>query len=218
MLRGGMTENNLVVRILAKDSPRLICLEKFMERGKWFATPIWHEYTNINAKKIAKKCLQLKDSNFPSRKFSNRGGWQSHDINLQDYEEFNELSKYINVSLSNIANEIDRRFKLKLDNAWININQKGSWNARHPHPNSTISGVFYASTDSNTGDLIFDSGSSSKHYKLNPYDSDMFLTNAVYKPIDGMLVFFPSWVEHEVTVNNSDKLRISIAFNAVQIY
>ena len=217
MLRGGVTENNLVVAQVANDSPRLICLENFMDRGKWFATPIWHEHSNLNTEKIAKKCLYLMESGFPNRKYSNMGGWQSNDLDLSKYKDFEELVDYINTCLANIAAEVHPKFKLGLMNAWININPKGTWNTRHAHPCSIISGVFYVATDQNTGDIIFDSGSASKHYRMNPYDSDMFLRSAVYHPADGMIVLFPSWIEHEVTVNNSNKNRISIAFNADQI-
>ena len=33
------------------------------------------------------------------------------------------------------------------------------------------------------------------------------------KPEAGMLWLFPSWLEHEVTPNNSTETRISISFN-----
>ena len=146
------------------------------------------------------------------------GGWQSNDLDLNKYNDFDELVAYINICLTNIAAEVHPKFKLGLSNAWININPKGTWNSVHAHPCSVISGVFYVATDQNTGNIVFDSGSASKHYRFNAFNSDMFLRSAIYHPYDGMIVLFPSWVEHEVTVNKSDKTRISIAFNADQIY
>ena len=42
---------------------------------------------------------------------------------------------------------------------------------------------------------------------------DRTSSEATYKPITGMLLIFPSWIKHGVTVNKSNKERIALSFN-----
>ena len=98
---------------------------------------------------------------------------------------------------------------------------KGARHELHSHPGSVISGVYYIRADESSPpivfkdprpyykymyyDTIFEEGRDPKSYSLFP--------EYVVKPKTGMLLLFPSWLEHEVLFSNSNEERITLVFN-----
>ena len=189
-----------------------------MKIEKWFCTPIWFEHLEFDTKKIAKKCLQLRESGFPDRKFSNEGGWQSRDINLEEHYELIDVKKILDEKIIELSRTFSPNLELFLGNVWININEKGCRNVKHLHPGSALSGTIYIQTDNNTGNIVFfNDHSPMQHYTLQPgNNADLFQKKVTYHPKDGMIIFFPSWIPHLVQPSNSDLPRISISFNISQ--
>jgi uncharacterized protein (TIGR02466 family) len=80
-----------------------------------------------------------------------------------------------------------------------------------------FSGVYYPKIpNGECGDLIF----YRDHVMLSYLPSyivedwnDMTSGTTVYKARTGMLLIFPSWLEHSVTTNLTTEDRISISFN-----
>jgi uncharacterized protein (TIGR02466 family) len=107
--------------------------------------------------------------------------------------------------------------KIYLNNLWININQKSSFNRPHVHPGSTLSGTYYVDCDTNSGNLVFKHPSMGHQYSIKDGAIDEFTEyNAAHwsvSPEIGKLIIFPSWLEHYVEPNVSERERISIAFN-----
>jgi uncharacterized protein (TIGR02466 family) len=84
----------------------------------------------------------------------------------------------------------------KLSNYWIQDYYPNQSHERHSHPMSTISGTYYIRANEFAGNLIF--------HDPNPHTNmTVFNTNnrnlALFgiKPKKGLLVLFPSWLEHE---------------------
>ena len=98
------------------------------------------------------------------RKFSNYGGWQSHDIQLDAIPEFKELHRQIKQKIDEVCLDLGEHFKLDFDNAWININRGSDYNTVHVHPFSIISGCFYLKVNENSGKFEFFRGDAAKHY------------------------------------------------------
>ena len=45
-------------------------------------------------------------------------------------------------------------------------------------------------------------------------DASIHLAHSVdYEPKENALIFFPSWLQHEVKINNSDEDRVILSFN-----
>ena len=87
---------------------------------------------------------------------------------------------------------IEQNFRITT--SWINKIPKEDWIQQHSHANSVISGVYYIDVpDDNMGDIVFD---------------DRKVT-----PKTNTLLLFPNNIFHAVEPNQSDKSRISIAFN-----
>jgi hypothetical protein len=57
-----------------------------------------------------------------------------------------------------------------------------------------------------------------KHYPLKLSEKNNFFHHAIfYKPVNGMMMIFPSWTSHDVLPSDGDLTRISISFNIKQV-
>jgi uncharacterized protein (TIGR02466 family) len=100
----------------------------------------------------------------------------------------------------------------------VNKVGKDSTHLLHAHPGSIISGCFYLKTAPDSPPLIF---KDPRDYYKYIYYQPIFGRNSVYSllpehvsPVqDGLIMMWPSWLEHEVPLSNSDEDRITIAFN-----
>lgn len=188
-----------------------------MRMTQLFSTPVWTKELNIDLDPVKKLCLELKENDFPNRVLSNVGGWQSNNINLNNYDELKELKEELDIALEDLSITIHPNFRCRLDNAWININEKGHHNSRHVHPVTAIAGTFYVQTTPDAGAIVFYKETEQRHYPFNSFNSPMFATEINLEPQNNLLVLFPSWVDHWVNPSESDIPRISISFNICQI-
>lgn len=133
------------------------------------------------------------------------------------------------------------------EESWVNINKDGHWNRMHTHIGSTWSGVYYVQSNTASlarpysGSLLLKP--TSHVTELAPLDPVQLArlgcaadaTAVVLDPSicdyvaikaePGMMVLFPSWLRHAVTPlsvkpsfqSSDDGLRISMAFNALEI-
>lgn len=183
-----------------------------------FGVPIQTYKLNIDNEALIKYCYTKKEID-QGRAFSNIGGWQSDDLNLQDVE----LQPFIEELKNNIMFYINQcefktDLKYKLDNIWININGYKDHNKPHIHPGCLFSGVYYLKTPENCGNIVF------KHpADILQYDWKKDLLKEVmqnncnewFLPVqEGKMFIFPSWLYHYVMPNLNEKEdRISLAFN-----
>ena len=182
-----------------------------------FSSVLGFDTLGFDNKSIEKYIYSLQDiSN--GRQYSNRGGWQSNDVTddpnmasfIKEVEGKSEnLRKYINYK-SNV--------RLKVDGIWININHPYSYNSLHTHPGSYMSGVYYVKAPKDSGDLVFKHPSILQALYI-PNDiiehNEATCSKWFIQPEEDKILFFPSWVEHEVGQNLSNEDRISIAFNLI---
>jgi uncharacterized protein (TIGR02466 family) len=129
--------------------------------------------------------------------------------------EFAALNQAIRAACSNALAEMGQQqipFTLR---SWINMHDRGGFNFLHMHEGSLLSGSFYVSAPTGSGQFVFRdprSGVRMGYVKggVPNGHADIHLT-----PSDGLLVLFPCWMEHYVEPHDSDEARITIAFNAV---
>jgi len=186
-----------------------------MNLTQWFSIPIWHTVLNCDFNIIKQGCLRLQaESSGVVR--SNAGGWHSDDLNMEDITEFKDLYLELIQNINNVSSRLDPHFSLNLQDSWVNINGPHHYNIKHCHARNTISGCIYVSVNQNSGPIRFHNPSLQLHYPIQT-TSNLFFETADYKPVVGLLVLFPSWLEHEVLPSpKSSEDRISISFNLLQ--
>lgn len=103
---------------------------------------------------------------------------------------------------------------------WFNVMETGGFQSIHAHANSFISGVLYLTHPHPSSRIVFTKSlggtefvfnNFNKKDKVGPFNGvKWFLPHAA----PGDLILFPSYLLHEVPVNQGGK-RISISFNAI---
>ena len=116
--------------------------------------------------------------------------------------------------------KINKSFNTQITTSWIIKHGLDDISELHYHENSMFSGVFYLKADTNSGSLVFQKPLNTGVF-LPPLSPDVTEHNIfncksfIVSPTKGLLVLFPSHLEHYVTPNDSEKIRVCIAFNVV---
>jgi uncharacterized protein (TIGR02466 family) len=156
----------------------------------------------------------------PGVRISNKGGWQSKtDLLDWQLQEIATLKGWIVDAvraMAALSPDLRARppgtsvFKAY---GWANINRTHDYNLSHVHPDSHWSGVYYVDAgDAGSGGAIqfTDPRPMARAMPVPGFNFDRALTVA---PISGLMLLFPSWLEHWVMPYDGTRERISIAFN-----
>tara|TARA_S200000501_G_scaffold57551_1_gene47800 strand:+ start:5300 stop:5881 length:582 start_codon:yes stop_codon:yes gene_type:complete len=160
--------------------------------------------------------------------FENSGTNTSIDVNditsvsisksILELENFSDLKKQLTNELNNFFhNVMNYESEFKITTSWFTKSQKSQSSNYHNHNNSMFSGILYLQTDENSGDISFEDFNN-RRYKLNVKEYNIYnCTEYQIKPIDGLLILFPSEVHHKILKNNSNIVRHSLAFNIIPV-
>lgn len=186
----------------------------------WFSTPIWSgKFINISDQdynNAVNYCILLSTRS-PGRIKSNVGGWQSEELYYHNLIKtpLQIFIEQIKPAVGEALYDLGITQELKLNNIWININSNNDENKIHHHAGSSISGVFYLT--SNNSDIVFyrNRDISDVHLAWLKSNRNTMLSfpMAKYTPTRGQYLIFPSWLEHSVEPNKSIEKRISVSFN-----
>mgnify|MGYP001425276823 CR=1 FL=1 len=185
-----------------------------------FPSPVWtltldnHKEVNERIYKYIKSA-QNKDQLGVNK--SNVKGWHSKDFDLEDEAPQNFIT-FILPAIEQVMIDMNwerKKQTVKINNMWAIVNTGGSANLRHQHGNSTISGAYYVRAPENSGDIVFyDPRPAPVHnHPISKTANKLNATVNSIKPEPGMLVLFPSYLEHSVNPNLSNKKKIVISFN-----
>ena len=147
--------------------------------------------------------------------------WHSEPtLHLNESEHIQWLNRHI----GDLANSALQNFhnKAPLDNVdivltamWAKILGTGAFNGPHNHFPSHWSGVFYLDVENtiNAADPM-DKGSKLEFFNPVPLAASFGLPNSVlYTPRDGLLLLFPSALQHMAHPVATEAERVSISFN-----
>ena len=185
-----------------------------------FPTPVWTIQLE-NFKKINEEMYEyIKEEQQKDEKGitkSNVRGWHSKDFNLDDNKPQKFIS-FITPAIEQVMTDMNWdkiKQTAKINNMWAIINIGGSTNLRHQHGNSTISGAYYVRAPERAGDIIFYDPRPAPVYSHPNVETPNLLNAQVngIKPKEGALVLFPSYLDHSVNENLSNRERIVISFN-----
>lgn len=124
--------------------------------------------------------------------------------NILNNKRLSNLKINILHHLDNYMHEKGEYFDGYIDSSWVNIYEKNFYQEFHTHISpvkKTISGVMYLSRSNSN--INFEAPSRMKQHKLTPEYCDIIL--------------FEDYLAHSVEKNQSDNLRISVAFNFTKV-
>jgi uncharacterized protein (TIGR02466 family) len=132
---------------------------------------------------------------------------------------FAELKTMLDAHVAAFADTLDFDLngrKLKLDSMWINILEPMGHHSGHIHPHSVISGTFYVSIPEGASALRLEDPRlgfmmNAPLRKANGKPEHQTFVCAT--PQAGTVLLWESWLRHEVPINMSDDVRISVSFN-----
>ena len=186
----------------------------------FFSTPVWtskiDSFKNIN-NDLIKYIEKLKSKDPTGKRVSNIKGWHSKDFDLTDETPkkfISSISKNLNSTFNDMSWDLESQI-IKITNIWTIVNEKGAFNERHQHGNSDLSAAYYVRAPKNCGEIVFYDPRPAAVYN-HPRATKANILNATVNsinPEEGMLVLFPSYLDHSVKPNESDEQRIVISFN-----
>ncbi|SVC53099.1 uncharacterized protein METZ01_LOCUS305953 [marine metagenome] len=186
----------------------------------FFSTPIWStkidNYKDVN-EELYSYIKNLREQNPEGIKKSNFNGWHSKDFDLNDETPkkfIYAVSSNINTAFNDMDWDIEKQI-IKIRSIWAIINEKGAFNERHHHGNSALSAAYYVRAPKDCGDIEFYDPRPAPVYS-HPIAKKPNILNATVNsitPDEGMLVLFPSYLDHSVRQNLSSDKRIVISFN-----
>ena len=165
---------------------------------------------------LIKESYQNRDEDPMGRELSNRGGWQSDQVNILKCKS-ETLKKIITDSLVEFK-PIKNKVSIIIE-GWTNINGPGDSNVKHVHPKADFSGVLWIKAQENCGNILFETPNYfEKYQELHSYTDEFALKTNSYMtyffyPKEGKILIFPSSLSHQVEENKSDEDRISYSFN-----
>ena len=186
----------------------------------FFSSPVWaskiDSYDEIN-KEILIYLEKLKDLNPKGITKSNLQGWHSENFKLNEDMPKKIISlfkKNINTALDDMNWNLEKQHA-KITSMWAIINKMGASNHKHQHGNSDLSAAYYVKAPLDCGDIVFYDPRPAAVFKHPSCKSPNILNATVnsIKPEEGLLVLFPSYLEHSVNANLSNQKRIVISFN-----
>ena len=164
---------------------------------------------------LIKESYDLKNIDSEGRKISNVGGWQSE---LFPLDKSSDTLKSIMTKLLKDFAPMQKDVLMYIE-GWTNINGPWCHNIKHHHPQCNLAGVFWIKVPPKSGNLLFESPYSFTSFtEINCYtdkfrkNTNSYLTYS-YRPIEGEIVIFPSFIPHSVLRNESNEDRISYSFN-----
>jgi len=190
----------------------------------FFSTPVWvqqiNNFESINSE-LKNYIYQEQEKNPDGVKKSNFNGWHSENFDLknENLKNFiNEVSNNIGAAVNDMGWDLEAQI-VKITNMWAIINKNKAFNERHHHGNSALSAAYYVKAENNAGNIVFFDPRQANvfHHPTAKKANDLNGQIKSITPKPGTLILFPSYLEHKVEENLSNKERIVVSFNVALI-
>lgn len=110
------------------------------------------------------------------------------------------------------ALNLGSNYNYKIDSSWINVYIKKDYQEWHDHENSVISAVYYAANPGSS-EILFKSPIKDMLPMRNVTYNELSRRQIGYEPECNSMVIFRSYLEHMVTPHDSEKPRVTAAYN-----
>jgi uncharacterized protein (TIGR02466 family) len=187
-----------------------------------FATPVFrYAFKNVDALNAELCDLILeRERATPSMAKSNQGGWQSPPDFFNWPAPVVATLERLAIGALNIATArvpIPPQLRIEFElSGWAAVNRKGHYNTTHVHPMATWSGVYYV----DAGDEPADAPGAILEFShpitaaLMTFFPGVLPSARVVRPESGMIILFPSYLQHSVRMYNGERPRVCVPFNA----
>jgi len=185
-----------------------------MNIEKWFPTPVlWHDTNQALAKRIQDDFF-LKEKGI--KRLLKNGVWGDNitssfsvERDLISYFELHELGGVIDEAVHTLAKTFNIHRSLIRKESWVNYQSKYQYQNVHAHTGSIVSTCYYIQATTEDGDFI----AYPPRNELSMWVGTEGLETVSYKPRTGLVLAFPSSMDHSVSQNLTDNIRISISCN-----
>ena len=145
---------------------------------------------------------------------SDTKNWQSI-ADLHKMIIYDTLTDKILEYSKNVFDKLELKYdSFKITDMWSNVLKPGETHRPHTHSNNMLSGVYYVDAVETSGIIFTDPRPQAG--VIQPDVNKQILDNASivkYDSATNRMILFPSWLQHYVPVNETNKNRISVAFN-----
>jgi uncharacterized protein (TIGR02466 family) len=187
-------------------------MDKLSVNPMW-QTPVWEVQTELT-KEFNESLL---DEIYQIGKNIKTGVDTSPHDSLWDYNRpcLNTIKKIIiDIVTKKVREDIQEVRDLNIScesfMCWANIREPGEALEVHAHSDSAIAVTYYIKAQDNCGDLVLFDTKDSIDWEQGKLNDNPILKTKRLKPVEGRLVFFPSYVLHTVEENKSNDLRVSL--------
>jgi uncharacterized protein (TIGR02466 family) len=187
-----------------------------------FPTPVfWHVFKNVDTLNVELRELILEQERAaPSMVKSNQGGWQSPtDFFGWGGSAVATLRQFAHRAVEIATGRLPVPPNLRIEfhlSSWAAVNRKGHYNTVHVHPMAAWSGVYYVDPGDEPPDvpgglLEFSHPIVASVMTFFP---GVLPSARLVRPEAGMIILFPSYLQHGVRLYHGERPRISVPFNA----
>ena len=154
----------------------------------------------------------------------NSYGKVSENTYLLDHPICQDLSNWIKGAFEDFATHV-MRYKhsgVQFTQSWLSYKHPNQLHKAHQHPNSLISGVFYYDIQEDDSPICFSKQSIGINKPflepsyLTDYQDHPFSQDIIYfQPKPNDLIVFPSYINHGVPPNTTNRIRKCLGINAL---
>lgn len=131
-----------------------------------------------------------------------------------------EFEVFCNLALQNARKALDtwglKYEDIQITNCWANVYSKNEAIQLHSHPNCFLSGVYYVKIPHGSSPIFFMDPRIpfmqrivTNNAKITPYNSTIQWIPAE----EGLMLLWPSWLQHYTQPHGDTRERVSISFN-----
>jgi uncharacterized protein (TIGR02466 family) len=197
----------------------------------WFSTPIYFNKVKEPVLSVIQKEFDSVVSEFEKNNtFQYSPGWlpgthKLSNITFQNnfFEDYKldtfmkELSIHLNAYVQEVGMHVSKSTSFKVTSSWITKFAKNEFAHSHDHGSSDISGAYYYQVPNY--EESSESGRIQFHSPVEQLNTSYVYENipqqVTYPAEVGVIILFPSWLRHGVSVNESNQDRMSVSFNII---
>ena len=168
-------------------------------------------------KETSNYCLEI----YKKRKTDVATSWISSStfntinmLDVLDVKKFHDLNNWVRAKVIAHGKTIGYN-TLKAKSAWFNVYYKYDYQEFHTHCESHVSCIYFLKSNVDKDARVFFASPIHDVTNKPEFDFNNFMTwdKVIFKPEQGTLIIFPSWMRHCVERQENGGPRITVAYN-----